>query len=108
MSRTTAPQAVAKDKKTAKKGNKIRLVVSFVMLIYFVWTVTAQQVEIWNGKKQLKAINVQVAIEQTLQEELQLKKELVNTPEYMEQLARTQLGYARPDEIVFFDATSKN
>ncbi|MDD3765868.1 MAG: septum formation initiator family protein [Eubacteriales bacterium] len=98
----------SKAKKPNLQGKKLRLVVFFVIFGYFVWVFTMQQIEIFKSKKKLAEINAEIAYQKEIQEDLLKQKELINSPEYMENLARTELGYARPDEIIFFDATLKN
>ena len=36
------------------------------------------------------------------------EKKMVNTPEWIEKYARSEMGYAAPDEIVFIDSTVSN
>ena len=52
-------------------------------------------------------IEEQIAQQQQVKEELEQKMELAGSPEYLEKIAREQLGFARPDEIIFYDATQK-
>lgn len=101
-------RTVGKAKKSNAQGKKLRLVVTFVIFGYFAWVFTMQQIEIFKSRNRLGEINIEIAQQMEIQDNLIKQKELINSPEYMEDLARTQLGYARPDEIIFFDATLKN
>ncbi|OQB14071.1 MAG: Cell division protein FtsL [Firmicutes bacterium ADurb.Bin193] len=89
------------------KNKKIKLVLVFAVLLYFVWTFTLQQIEAYSRKQELSRINAEIEQQTQLKEELQARLELVNTPEYLESIARKELGYAKPGEIIFFDSTVK-
>ena len=96
-------------KKTKKSRRSVlRYIVCFSFLAYVGYTFITQQISINAKKAELKAINDQITIAETERESLKEKAKTVNTPEYIEDVARTELGYAAPDEIVFIDATAKD
>ncbi len=97
-------------KKNSKKFKRsaIKYVICFSFLAYVGYTFIAQQFVINSKKAELEAINAQIAEAEAEKKALEEKAKMVNTPEYIEEFARTELGYASPDEIVFIDATAGN
>ncbi len=97
------------NKKPAKiKKTLARTLVFLGFFVYVGYTVIVQQININNKKAELSAINSQIEVVKEERNALAAEKERVNTPEYIEQYARTELGYAAPDEIVFIDSTFEN
>lgn len=97
-----------KKKKRKNKHSLVKILVCAGFLVYVGYTFITQQININNENAELKAINEQIAAENSRKEALAEEKETVNTPEYIEYYARTELGYAAPDEIVFIDSTAKD
>ncbi|MCK9478921.1 MAG: septum formation initiator family protein [Firmicutes bacterium] len=95
------------NKKRKLKNNKLRFVVIFAILIYVLWVVITQQVEIEGKKKTINQIKSQIAAQQQIKQQLDKKMEKASSKEYLEQAARERLGFARPDEIIFYDAALK-
>lgn len=85
----------------------VRILVFVSFFVYIAYTLINQQFSINAKKEQLKAINEQIVCAESEREELDEQLKTVNTPEYIEKVARHELGYALPDEIVFVDASSK-
>ena len=95
-----------KNKQKIKKNKTINLVtvISVAFICYFVYTLVNQQYQINKYDSQI----------QMYQSEIQNKKKLTNyygeqnsnvkTDEYMENVAREELGYIKPYEKVFIDA----
>lgn len=96
--------------KKSKKGKRslIKYIICFCFFTYVGYTFIMQQIVINNKKAELEAINEQIVIEESEKEALEEEKKTVNTPEYIEEVARTELDYAAPDEIVFIDATARD
>ena len=84
----------------------IKAIVCFVFVIFFGYTLITQQFSISAKKAELKELDQQMKQAEAEQEELENQLKTVNTPEYIEKVAREELGYAAPDEIVFMDATA--
>lgn len=99
--------SAAKRKKYRSKNNNLKFVILLVVFGYSSWIFTTQQIEIQSRKKALEQVELSIAEQNEIHEKLVQKMELVNTPKYLESIAREQLGFARPDEIVFYDATLK-
>lgn len=93
--------------KAKRRMNKNRIVFISVVLaatVYVVFTLVSQQFEIVAAKEALAAVESEIQSQQELAQQLEEKKQLVNTDEYIEKLAREKLGLVRPDEIIFVDA----
>ncbi len=96
-------------KKTKKsKRSSIRTIVFLILAVSFLYTVITQEIDTRTKKAELESINQQIAVEEAEKKALKEEAKTVNTPEYIESVARNELGYAAPDEIVFIDATAEN
>ena len=89
------------------KYSAIKAVICLAFFAYVGYTLITQQFSISETKAQLKAVDEQLTQAQQEKDDLKSQLKIVNTPEYIEKVAREELGYAAPDEIVFIDATSK-
>ncbi len=98
------------DKKKSKKTKKpiVRILVIACFFVYVGYTLVTQQININNKKAEIKATEEQIVVAQNEEKALEEEKKLVGTPEYIERYARSVLGYAAPDEIVFIDSTVEN
>ncbi len=94
-------------KKTAKKQkNSFILTLALILLAgYFVITILGHAIEI--KKSNAKLEQQQLILEQQLAENAYLKEivESDDKSEYIEQVAREQLGFGLPNEKVFYDVT---
>ena len=93
--------------KNTSKYSSVKIVICVAFFAYVVYTLVMQQFSISEKKNQLTVVNEQISQAQAEKEDLESQLEIVNTPEYIERVAREELGYAAPDEIVFIDATSQ-
>ena len=95
--------------KKKKKSNfsLAKTVIFAAFITFFGYTLITQQFSISEKKAELKAVNAQIEQAKSEKELIDEQLKTVNTPEYIERVARTELGYAAPDEIVFMDAGSK-
>ncbi len=93
-------------KKKKKQTKSFILTLSLVLLVgYFVITIIGLQLEIKEReevKEQLDAEYEQILLEN---ERLQAIVDNEDKGEYMEQIARDQLGFVMPTEKVFYDIT---
>ena len=94
-----------KNKRKINSRKFAKFILFFSVCLYIGFTLITQQIEIIETKRKISVIEKNIAIEKQKQEELAKQKELVNTPEYIEKLAREKLDFVAPDEIVFVDAT---
>ena len=99
---------MSKKKSKNIKRSIIKYVLCFSFLAYVGYTFIAQQIDINAKNAELENINQQIAEAEAEKKALTEKAKTVNTPEYIEEFARTELDYASPDEIIFVDATAKN
>ena len=90
---------MSRKKNKNMKRSFVKYALCFSFLAYVGYTFIAQQIDINSKKAELDAVNQQI---------VEAEAKTVNTPEYIEEFARTELDYASPDEIVFVDATAKN
>ncbi len=95
---------MADKKKSKNKLKAIRLFIIIGLCVYFSYSLITQQVQIYSAKKEISGLDAEIAEQQQIKEELEKKKELINTPEFIEKFAREELGLVAPDEIIFMEA----
>lgn len=82
-------------------------VLVIIFCIYVVSVLVNQQSRL-NGYKESQAYYQEKADEaQKYQEDLKALKENINSPEYIEELAREKLGMYYPNERVYIDVSTK-
>lgn len=97
------------NKKSKKaKRSPLKIFVFVLFFVYIGYTVITQQITINEKKAQLKNVNNSIVKAEEEKKSLDEEIKVVNTSDYIEKVARDELGYASPDEIVFVDATSQN
>lgn len=85
-------------------GKKLfRTIIILFAAIYVGWTIISQQIDIHNNNKLLAEYDQKIAAELHRRQQLEKEKELINTPEYIERIAREEIGMVKPDETVFVD-----
>lgn len=77
----------------------------FAFLCYAVVSLIVLQVEIAENKQQLNELKNQTSIAQGNNDELERLLGSENKSEYYAKIARDQLGYAYPDERVYYDVS---
>ena len=82
---------------------KLLVVVFVIVAITFI----RQQGEINDYNDKIDEINSQIAYEEDQKKTLQEKEELYSSDDYIEKVAREELGLVKADEKVFIDANSK-
>lgn len=82
---------------------KLLLVVFVIVAITFI----RQQGEINDYNDKIEEINSQITYEEKHSKELEEKSELYSSDDYIEKVARDELGLVKADEKVFVDANSK-
>ena len=81
---------------------KIAVLICWVAFIMFASVrVVSQQIKINNYNAQYSELTNSVEELAERAAELETQAELYSSDEYIEEIARTQLGYVRSDEIVF-------
>lgn len=84
-----------------RHGLRIRHLVILAVIIYLGFTFITQQLKINELKRQ--QLEIRTKIENLVIEGGQLRTEItnLNTPEYIEELARKELGLTKPGEILY-------
>lgn len=100
--RTTEKKAKSKGKINIKK--LMILAVAVVAAVYFVYVLIWQQIAISSKNREIEALQRQVMSATEESERLSQEVENLNDPEYLERVAREQLGLVRPNERVFVDS----
>lgn len=96
-----------KDKKKVNKGisfKTVKLALIVALTAYLGYTWVSQQIQLNSLKSEIAELDGNIAKEEKRKEELEEKKKQVNTPEYIEKIARDELDLVAPDEIVFMEA----
>ena len=90
-----------------RKLNVKKLVIAAAVVIaavYFVYFVIWQQVTISSKNKEISELEQRVGEATEESERLKQEIENLNDPEYIERVARDELGLVRPNERVFVDS----
>ncbi len=93
--------------KKRKKQNNFKSVVVILIALAVIWlgySFISQQIQINSLNKEIKQLEVQIADEEKRKQELEEKMKEIDTPEYIERVARDELGLVAPDEIIFMEA----
>lgn len=99
----------AKDKKKVKKRIKsLKLALIFAIVVYLGYNFISQQVQINALNNDISELDAQILEEESRKKELEKKKKEIDTPEYIEKIAREELDLVAPDEIVFMEAPKNN
>ena len=83
--------------------SKVYKVLVIVVLIYAAYIFYTQQIKLNAYNKEKQYYNDQIADLNAQKEELIVEKENVNSPEYIEDIAREKLDMYLPNEKVFVD-----
>ena len=87
--------------KLLKKHYKIVLLC--VLIGYIISVVISQQKMLNSYNAEIKNLEKQIAKEEKTKESLEEIKENINSPEYIEKIAREKLGMYLPNERVYID-----
>lgn len=85
------------------KGSILGLLVLLSFLTYFAFTFVDQQRIIYAKRMEMGQIESKIMEEQKNNEKLKKQKEMVNSDEYIEKMAREKLGMVKQGEKVFID-----
>ncbi len=87
-----------------KKNKKIlKNIFIIAIIIYIVFIFINQQKTLNEYSKNTEELNQQIATEKATNEELNQKKEDVNSLEFIEEMAREKLDMYHPNERVYVD-----
>lgn len=94
--------------KTVKKLNfrvfAKRILFCF-LFIYLLVSLISQQFNFAELKKQNEAVDIKLEEAMAQQEQLNAQFEAIDSEDYIRRVIRERLGYTRPNEKVFVDAT---
>ena len=85
------------------KVNPILKVLFILLLAYFVLNLLNQQQLIEKKNYELTSVNNLIKDEEKNLKALEREKEMLNSDESLEKIAREKLGMVKPGERVFFD-----
>lgn len=91
------------NKRRIKSKSKIILALTLCVFSYFTWTFVGQEQIIREKQSQIASINQKIDDEKSKNADLKKQKELVNSSEYIEKVAREKLGMVKPGEKIFVD-----
>ena len=74
-----------------------------VLIGYIISVVISQQKMLNSYNAEIKNLEKQIAKEEKTKESLEEIRENINSPEYLEQIAREKLGMYLPNERVYID-----
>lgn len=86
-----------------KKSSKLGLLALAVFFLYFAYVFVDQQKIIYNKEIEMQNIQEKISEESKQGEELKKQKEMLNSDEYIEKVAREKLGMVKEKERVFVD-----
>lgn len=88
-----------------KKKKKFRLwtLVLIATICYFLYTMYNQQIFLDERKNQTDELNKNIRNEEIKNQQLQQQKDLINTDEFAEKIARERLGYVKDGEKIYID-----
>lgn len=93
--------------KNNKSSNKRRInlftVFSILFVSYFVYTVFDQQIQINKYNSQIDMFTNEIEAKELETQYYKSQKENINSVEYIEDVARENLGYVKPYEKIFID-----
>lgn len=75
----------------------------FIFILYAIFTIADQQVTIYKLKKSQQEISAKIEAAQKENKKLQDMLQDTSTKEYVERMAREQLGLVKADERVYVD-----
>lgn len=86
-----------------KKKKLYKRLLIILVLAYAIFTLVNQQKVLNRYSKNSKELATKIEDQQAYNEELLAEKENVNSKEFIEQIAREQLGMYYPNEKVYID-----
>lgn len=86
-----------------RKKSKFGLIVLTMFLLYFAYAAVGQQKLIYSKSLEMEKMQQKVKEETKVNEDLNKRKEMMTSDEYIEKVAREKLGMVKKDERVFMD-----
>ena len=98
---------MTREQKRKRSFKILRRMLLLVIVIGTIWRFSAQQVTLNAYDGQINDLNMSIANAQKVGDQLDNAKQLYNTDDYKEYIARARLGLVLPDERVFIDISGK-
>jgi len=86
-----------------RKRNSFGIFILLAIFIYLSYIFVNQQRLLYAKSIELSKIENKIAEEEKLNEELNREKEMIQSDEYMEKIAREKLGMVKKDERIYVD-----
>jgi cell division protein FtsL len=86
-----------------RRKNSFGIFILLAIFIYLSYIFINQQRLLYAKNIELSKIENKIAEEEKLNEELNKEKEMIQSDEYMEKIAREKLGMVKKDERVYVD-----
>ncbi|HHY24841.1 MAG TPA: septum formation initiator family protein [Clostridiaceae bacterium] len=86
-----------------EKSPRWGLLILIAFMLYFLFIIVDQQKILDSKEEAMKNIQAKVEEEIVINEELKRQKEILDTDEYIEKVAREKLGMVKPGEKIFID-----
>lgn len=80
---------------------KIRTILFILFAIYVIYTVGAQQIKLWNLGKQETKLTRRLEDSKRERADLSKKVKLLHTENYIEKVARDELGLVKSNEYIY-------
>lgn len=81
----------------------LKVVLCFALCVYVGWVFLGQQIDSNANVRKIADIDGKIAVAEQEYADLLHQKEISDTPEYKEKIARERGGLVMPGEIVFID-----
>lgn len=75
-----------------------------IMAGYFCYVIILQQTELYKIRREMDAVNTRLAEAEGVNKNLTAEKEKLSMTEYIEKIAREQLGLVKPGEVPYIPA----
>lgn len=86
-----------------KKGSTFGIFILLAIFIYLSYIFFNQQKLLYAKNLELNKIESKIGEEEKLNEELDMEKEMIQSDEYIEKVAREKLGMVKKDERIYMD-----
>ncbi|NMB97043.1 MAG: septum formation initiator family protein [Clostridiaceae bacterium] len=86
-----------------RRSSVAGMLIFIVFVVYFCHIIVDQQKIINEKELALKAIEKKISGEENLKKQLEKEKEMLDSEEYIEKIARKKLGMVKPGERIFID-----
>ena len=86
-----------------KQKNTFGIFILLAIFLYLSYIFVNQQRLLYAKNLELNKIENKIGEEEKLNEELSIEKEMIQSDEYIEKVAREKLGMVKKDERIFMD-----